>query len=87
MPARKNMPPAVRPGYWFVPHAYGLGATPANAFGWVATMLYLLAVGLGVSAMRTDGARLIVVAALSAGYLFLVAVKTDGGLRWRWGGR
>lgn len=77
----------VRPGYWFVPHAYGFGATPATVMGWVATAAYLLAIGVAVKTMPTDGARMALGAGITIGYLFVLAIKTDGGLGWRWGGK
>lgn len=85
---RRRVPlPPVRPGYWFLPKAYGLGAYPATVMGWVATAGYLLALGIALKTMPTDGARIVVGAAITISWLFLVIIKTDGGWRWRWGGK
>lgn len=75
----------VRPGYWFAQKRYGFGFTPANRAGWAFTFAYLALIGLTVWAMPTDGARVAVGAGLTAGYLAIALLKTDGGWHWRWG--
>ncbi|WP_394652507.1 hypothetical protein [uncultured Sphingomonas sp.] len=84
---RRNPPPPTRPGYWFLPKAYGYGAYPATVMGWAVLFGYMLALGVTVQALPTDGARIILGTALTIGLVIVVAVKTDGGLRWRWGGK
>ena len=77
----------VRPGYWFAPKRFGFGAVPATAAGWAATALYLLAIGLAVRTMPTDGAKIVLAVCITLAYLAIVWRKTDGGFAWRWGGR
>ena len=86
--------------YWFRPKTYGYGATPANWKGWAATLAFVavlfavtwrqmiapalahvgpvpqeLAIWLGVQAV------------LIAGFIALCHAKTEGGWKWRWGGK
>ncbi|MHA6723547.1 hypothetical protein [Sphingomonas sp. RS2018] len=80
-------PKPVRPGYWFARKRFGYGAVPATVAGWVATALYLLAIGAAVKVMPTDGVRIGVGVAVTIVYLWIVWMKTDGGWGWEWGGR
>lgn len=75
----------VRDGYWFAQKRYGFGAVPATLAGWVATALYVLAIGLIVKAMHSDEVKLILGGALTVAFLAITWLKTDGGWRWRWG--
>jgi hypothetical protein len=81
--------------YWFRPHTYGYGATPANWKGWLAVAVFALAVGL-LAALFTlaSGGRptpamtlawSMGVCVLAAGFVLLARAKTDGQWRWRWG--
>lgn len=84
--------------YWFKPKAYGYGATPSNWKGWAATGLFvvlmlalsLLLLGLqpepgtGSSFLRI-AAWALIVAGLTAGFVWLSRAKTDGQWGWRWG--
>lgn len=76
----------VRPGYWFAPKRFGYGAIPVTLAGWIATVAYVGAIALVAWTLPTDTARMIVGGCVTIGFLVLVAVKTDGGWRWRWGG-
>jgi hypothetical protein len=84
--------------YWFRPHAYGYGATPIGWKGWAAVAVYvavMLALALSVAALPADmpegpgawqlATWLIMVGALTLGFLRLCRAKTDGEWRWRWG--
>jgi hypothetical protein len=84
--------------YWFKPHAYGYGATPANWKGWAAVAVYaalVLALVLSVGTLPADlpeGPRpwqvataAIMIAALTYGFIRLARKKTDGQWAWRWG--
>ncbi len=77
----------VRPGYWFKPHDYGSGCVPVTAAGWIASSLYFLAIVLARRFMPTEASGLILVTGITIAFLILVAAKTDGGIRWRWGGK
>ncbi len=84
--------------YWFKPHAYGYGATPANWKGWAATVAFVLVVvatslvafgwepesGTAPSAWQI-AAWALVVAVLTLGFVWLARAKTDGQWGWRWG--
>jgi len=83
---RVRRPRPVRPGYWFAPKRFGYGATPVTPAGWIATVAYVAAIALIAWGLPTDTARMIVGGCVTLGFLALVAVKTDGGWRWRWGG-
>lgn len=78
--------PPVRPGYWFRPKRYGFGATPATWQGWLAVLLMIVPAALLANlAQHGRPAFLVLLVPLVLGYLWLVAVKTDGGWHWRWG--
>jgi hypothetical protein len=84
--------------YWFKPHAYGYGATPANRQGWAAVGAYIaavLALTLPLAAWPAEmpvGPKIwqiatwaIFVAALTLWFVRLARAKTDGQWKWRWG--
>jgi hypothetical protein len=84
--------------YWFKPHTYSYGATPASWKGWAAIAGYLavvLALVLSVAALPADlpegpgawqvATLVIMVAALTLGFIRLCRAKTDGQWVWRWG--
>ncbi|MES2987481.1 MAG: hypothetical protein V4808_06225 [Pseudomonadota bacterium] len=77
---------SARPGYWFVPKAYGYGAVPVTWQGWLATSALVLAAGLiaNVAQHRSD-AWLGLLVPLIFGFIWLCWAKTDGDWRWRWG--
>jgi hypothetical protein len=84
--------------YWFRPHTYGYGATPANGKGWAAVAGFIAvsaALTGSVLALPADlpggpGAWQIVTlivmqAALAAWFIRLGRRRTDGQWAWRWG--
>ncbi|RYE02017.1 MAG: hypothetical protein EOP61_09625 [Sphingomonadales bacterium] len=76
----------VRPGYWFAPKAYGLGAVPVTWQGWLLTAGFvLLALLIAGIAQQRSPAWLALLAPLTIGFVGLCWAKTDGGWRWRWG--
>ncbi len=79
--------------HWFKQKRYGYGATPSTWQGWAVTGVYLVAV-LALSAWLAEGAvaaqsRYLpfigMVTVLTIILVAVVAMKTEGGLRWRWG--
>ncbi|PXA84959.1 hypothetical protein DMC47_38540 [Nostoc sp. 3335mG] len=72
---------------WFAAKRYGYGSSLPIAWqGWVA--MIALIVGVTVSAISLTGpARLIVPVVGTVAFAVLCAFKTEGGWRWRWGGR
>ena len=84
--------------FWFRPKRYGYGAEPKNWQGWLATGLFVLAVALiawfgmvapalGGQEVSAEGTLFLwgVLAAMTAGFVWLCHRKTDGPWRWRWG--
>lgn len=78
--------PPVRPGYWFAPKRYGIGAVPATAMGWVATAVFLSVFGTVVAMLHSPFERVVIGGAIVITYVAIVWLKTDGGFAWRWGG-
>lgn len=76
----------VRPGYWFAPKRFGIGAVPASPAGWAVISLYALAMGLMMRFMPSHQSRIVVGIALTAVLAVICWMKTDGGWKWRWGG-
>lgn len=74
-----------RPGYWFRPRSFGLGAVPATPAGWIATLAF---VGLMLAVLRwvrPERARIGLTVGLLLSFVMLAWAKTDGSWRWRWG--
>ena len=84
--------------HWFIPKSHGYGATPANWKGWAATFGYVASVisitlplmiwPVGSPTEPTLGHVLLwaaLVASLTAAFVKLSKLKTDGEWRWRWG--
>ena len=71
---------------WFRPKRFGWGMTPVTWQGWALTIGGMIAV---IALMRSPlpdwvrggGAMLVL-----AGLIAVAARRTDGSLRWRWGG-
>jgi hypothetical protein len=79
--------------YWFKPKRYGYGATPITWQGWAVTLGIVAAMVAVSLCLRLNDrhywalAVLIAFDVLALGTLFVVARrKTEGGVRWRWGG-
>jgi hypothetical protein len=83
--------------YWFAPKQYGIGYSPASWEGWLVTALFvgLLVGSIHLLRMLMAGhptgqiQMLTTLTALveTALFLLLVAMRTEGSLHWRWGGR
>jgi hypothetical protein len=84
--------------YWFKPKTYGYGATPVNWKGWAATAAFvaiLLSASLILLASQQNppsgpsgwqiGICGLLVAILTAGFVWLARAKTGGQWGWRWG--
>ncbi|WP_242137925.1 hypothetical protein [Sphingomonas sp. TREG-RG-20F-R18-01] len=74
-------------GYWFVPHAFGIGATPVTWQGWALTFGFVALSMLAVTQLPNRVAGNGVLFALILLFTLVVMRKTPGGLKWRWGGR
>ncbi|MEZ5961482.1 MAG: hypothetical protein R3C30_13820 [Hyphomonadaceae bacterium] len=81
--------------YWFKPKRYGLGAYPASWQGWALTVGYLalmltLSAWLGskaVDAERHLTSFFFIATALTLVFAVIAWRTTEGGWRWRWGGK
>ncbi len=82
--------------YWFKPKQYGLGATPANWKGWLATFGFIAIICVFLAGILAARNALSVGAVLAWAVGFVVAElafiwiawkKTDGTWRWRWGSK
>ncbi len=77
----------IRPGYWFRPKRFGLGAVPVTWQGWVATFAFGAIIGLVVNfAAHRERFWLVLLVPLVGGFIWLLANKTDGDIGFRWGG-
>jgi hypothetical protein len=80
--------------YWFGPKQYGIGYSPASWEGWLATAFFI---GLLIGSIQLlrhliadhlPGQLMMVslVLLLETGlFLWLIASRTEGSFRWRWG--
>ena len=75
----------VEPGYWFVPKAFGFGATPVTWQGWALTIGFAVLLVLDIRFMPELIARVGVGVALTVAFLTICIRKTQGGWRWHWG--
>jgi hypothetical protein len=77
---------AVRPGYWFMPKQFGLGATPVTWQGWVLVLGYA-ALLIPIVRWRPGGAlgSAVIGTVLTLVLVYISWLKTDGGWRWQWG--
>ena len=82
--------------YWFKPHRYGIGATPANWRGWLATVGFIAiayAFLAGIVAYRSELTVETVIVwavafvALELLFVWIAWKKTNGAWRWRWGSK
>ena len=73
--------------YWFVPHAFGIGATPVTWQGWVLTIGFSVLAVLDMKWMPSPIARIGVLVALLLLFMLIAVRKTRGGWGWHWGGR
>jgi hypothetical protein len=84
--------------YWFKPKTHGYGASPANWKGWAATagfvaatVIVTLVLLVWPVATRNGSAWwhavlwLVLLGAMTAGFIRLARHRTDGDWRWRWG--
>lgn len=77
---------SVRPGYWFAPKSFGLGATPVTWQGWALVLGYVLAI-IALMQWLPGGpvATGVVGVVITATVVYVSWLKTDGGWAWRWG--
>ena len=71
---------------WFAPKAYGYGATPCSWEGWVATVLFVVALRFAMIELHPYGRAAVWDAfiALLAAFLVLIRLKSSAPWRWRW---
>ena len=74
-------------GEWFAPKRYGLGATPSSWQGWALLVGFIgLAAIVGFLIPRIGWlAYASIMTMLTVTFIVIVARKTKGGMRWRWG--
>lgn len=81
---------------WFGPKQYGIGYSPVSWEGWIATAVFILILVGGIEAIQAfvpvpPGPWRPVVGvswvAIAGGIFFMFArSRTEGEVRWRWGG-
>jgi hypothetical protein len=70
---------------WFAHKRYGYGASvPITWEGWVAVALFLVAL-FGEIAFTSGWVRTIALTVVVCAFIAVCALKTQGGMRWRWG--
>ncbi|RZM34622.1 MAG: hypothetical protein EOP67_16075 [Sphingomonas sp.] len=74
-------------GYWFVPKAFGIGATPVTWQGWALTLGFAVLAVLDMTLMPDRVARVGVLVALLLLFTLIAIRKTRGGWSWHWGRR
>ena len=80
-------------GAWFAPKTYGYGAgLPIAWQGWVLVGFYVAIMAIAafvIEFYHDEGAIFGIPAMIVSTLVFiaLVATKTRGGMRWRWGGK
>lgn len=82
---------------WFVPKSHGIGYSPAGWQGWFATAAFILILVGGIKAIQAfvpvppgpwRPVSVLTWVAITGGVFFLFArSRTDGEVRWRWGGK
>lgn len=81
--------------YWFKPHFYGYGATPANWKGWAASLIYAVVIVLLTAVLSPSAASgsaeviawIVALCVVTALFVWIAWKKTEGQWRWRWGSR
>ncbi len=77
----------IRPGYWFVPRRFGLGATPVTWQGWALVLGSAGAIAALMTWQIDPTVKGVLVALLTFTLLYISWIKTDGGWGWHWGWR
>ncbi len=71
---------------WFAHKRFGYGAAlPVTWQGWVAVLLFFVGI-FSEMALTSNWLRAIVFTLIVCAFVAVCALKTEGGLRWRWGG-
>jgi hypothetical protein len=80
--------------YWFKPRRYGHGASPSTWQGWAAIIAFVIIFPLVALALMWAMPNVwgilgfvIVMTAVTLGFIAFVRKKTDGEWRWRWADR
>lgn len=77
-------PPRVRPGYWFLPRQFGMGATPATWQGWATIVSFVVLVICVDRSIDDPADKACTALLLGVPFIVLVWLKTDGGWGWHW---
>jgi hypothetical protein len=80
--------------YWFKPKRYGYGATPVTWQGWAVTLgaaAAMVTVSLYLRLTERHDWALAAILGFDVAVIIALMIvgrrKTEGGWRWRWGGR
>jgi len=74
-----------RAGDWFAPKRYSYGSgLPISWEGWLVLAAFITGISAAVTLVHGP-AEILAVAGLVALSVIVVALKTRGGWRWRWG--
>jgi hypothetical protein len=84
---RPKAPPLGEEESWFMPHAFGIGATPVTWQGWALTIGFSALLVADIRLMHERIAQIAIGVALFAVFTVIAVRKTKGGWHWRWGVR
>lgn len=70
---------------WFAHKRYGYGAAlPITWEGWASLIVFVAAL-VGEQAFTSGWLRAVAFTAIVCAFIAVCALKTEGGIRWRWG--
>lgn len=74
-----------QPSYWFEAKRYGIGWTlPVSWEGWLAVLVFLVLLAVGIALIGRPGYRLAYIAGVSLIFVAVVAWKGEKPFGWRW---
>lgn len=73
--------------HWFKPKIYGFGAVPVTWQGWALVIAYIIALITVTEALGDTRpfATAIIATLITVALVLISWMKTEGGMRWRWG--
>lgn len=74
-------------GYWFVPKAFGIGATPVTWQGWALTLGFVVLLVVDLRLMPNHIVRIGLAIAMLLLFMVIAIPRTRGGWGWHWGRR